>query len=45
MVELPFEDTKILVPIGYHEYLVQMYGDYMTPPPIEKQVSHHFCAI
>lgn len=42
VVELPFEDMKILVPIGYHEYLVQMYGDYMTPPPIEKQVSHHY---
>lgn len=41
VVELPFEDMKILAPIGYHEYLVQMYGDYMTPPPIAKQVSHH----
>ena len=39
--KLPFEDMKILAPIGYHEYLVQMYGDYMTPPPIAKQVSHH----
>ena len=24
-----------------HEYLSNLYGDYMTPPPLEKQKSHH----
>ena len=41
VVELPFEGVKIKAPIGYKEYLTQMYGDYMKLPPKEKQVSHH----
>ena len=41
VVELPFEGLKIKAPIGYKEYLTQMYGDYMKLPPKEKQVSHH----
>jgi lipopolysaccharide cholinephosphotransferase len=41
-VEVPFEDYTIKVPKDYHAYLTHMYGDYMTPPPIEKQVSHHY---
>jgi lipopolysaccharide cholinephosphotransferase len=40
-IELPFEDTKIPVPIGYHDYLVHIFGDYMTPPPESKRVSNH----
>lgn len=40
-VEVPFEDYTIRVPKDYHAYLTHMYGDYMTPPPIAKQVSHH----
>ena len=28
-----------------HEYLSKMYGDYMTPPPIEKRVGHHYTEI
>lgn len=41
-VEMPFEDTTILLPNGYHEYLSQLFGDYMTPPPPKKQLSHHY---
>ena len=41
VVELPFEGLKIKAPVGYKEYLTQMYGDYMKLPPKEKQVSHH----
>ena len=41
-IELPFEDFKIRVAKGYKEYLIQMFGDYMTPPPPEKQKSRHF---
>ena len=40
-VEKAFEDIVIKLPIGYHEYLSKLFGDYMTPPPVEKQVSHH----
>lgn len=40
-IRVPFEDFEISIPEGYHEYLSLCYGDYMTPPPIEKQVSHH----
>jgi len=42
IVRMPFEDIMIDAPSGYHELLTCMYGDYMTPPPIEKQVSHHY---
>ena len=28
-------------PAEYHMVLKHLYGDYMTPPPIEKQVTHH----
>lgn len=38
---VPFEDTELCVPEHYHEYLTQMFGDYMTPPPIEQQVGLH----
>ena len=38
---LPFEETELPIPIGYDEYLKTAFGDYMTPPPVEKQVAHH----
>lgn len=38
---MPFEDTTMLVPNGWHELLTDSYGDYMTPPPAEKQVPNH----
>lgn len=38
---MPFENLTINMPIGYHEYLMSQYGDYMQLPPIEHQVSHH----
>lgn len=40
-IELPFENTKIIVPVGYDAILTQLYGDYMTPPPPEKCVASH----
>lgn len=40
-VRMPFEDTEINMMQGYHEYLTQMFGDYMTPPPPEARVTHH----
>jgi lipopolysaccharide cholinephosphotransferase len=39
-VNVPFEDTAIPVPNGYHEFLTALYGDYMKLPPVEKRVNH-----
>lgn len=36
-----FEGYKFRIPKGYHSFLTGLYGDYMTLPPIEKQISHH----
>lgn len=38
---MDFEDAKIFVPSDYDGYLKNVYGDYMTPPPVEKQKTHH----
>ena len=38
---LEFEGLKVAAPKEYHQYLTQIYGDYMKLPPKEKQVSLH----
>ena len=40
-VYVPFEDTRLPIPEKYDELLAQIYGDYMTPPPIKEQVGSH----
>lgn len=40
-----FEDIEALVPKEYDAYLRHVYGDYMMPPPVEKQVGHHYTEI
>lgn len=40
-VMMPFEDVKVKIPKNYDKYLTMLYGDYMTPPPVEKQVGQH----
>lgn len=40
-IEVPFEDMTAKIPAGYDELLTNAYGDYMTPPPKEKQVPGH----
>ncbi|MDO5415863.1 MAG: LicD family protein [Lachnospiraceae bacterium] len=40
-VDLPFEDTKLMCPEGWHEVLTLVYGDYMKFPPKEQQVPSH----
>lgn len=35
-----FEDTKLLGPCKPHEYLTQLYGNYMQLPPEEKRMVH-----
>ena len=37
---LPFEDGMFRVPAHYKEYLSSVFGDYMTPPPIEERCGH-----
>lgn len=36
-----FEGLEMPCMKGYDEYLTMVFGDYMTPPPKEKQVPHH----
>jgi phosphorylcholine metabolism protein LicD len=41
-VKVPFEDIEAYVLKDYDTYLRNLYGDYMTPPPPEKQIGHHY---
>lgn len=36
-----FEGVSFKIPVGYHEVLTQLYGDYMQLPSAEQQVTHH----
>lgn len=40
-IDVDFEGGKFSVIKGYDQFLRQYYGDYMTPPPVEKQVPSH----
>ena len=40
--KVKFEDIEVNVPIDYHQYLTNLYRDYMKLPPLEKQVGHHY---
>lgn len=39
---LIFEGLEVSAPAKYHEWLTQVYGDYMQLPPEEKRVGHHY---
>ncbi len=41
-VELEFEGLRVIAPTEYDKWLTQVYGDYMTLPPIEKREPHHY---
>lgn len=38
---MTFEDTTLPIPEKCVEWLTQIIGDYMTPPPVEKRVGYH----
>lgn len=41
LIELPFADTKIFVPVDYDQILTAIYGDYMTLPPEAARTEKH----
>ena len=40
LIEVPFEDRSFYAIATYDEFLTKTYGDYMTPPPKNKQETH-----
>lgn len=42
---VPFEDTFLPVPEKWHEYLTQVFGNYMELPPIEQQKGLHLLSV
>lgn len=45
LIPTSFEDMSVPIPTGYDAILRLKYGDYMTLPPEEERVGHHFYAI
>lgn len=42
-IEMPFEDTTLIAPTGYKEYLERIFGDFMKLPPEKEQyVTHNY---
>ena len=41
-VDIEFEGRMYKTMVGYKNYLERTYGDYMTLPPVEQRVTHHF---
>lgn len=44
-IYVDFEQLRCRLPIGYDNYLRNIYGDYMTPPPIAEQVLKHSATV
>lgn len=42
---IEFEGMLVSVPCEYDKVLTSLYGDYMTPPPVEKRVTHHHTTV
>lgn len=38
--EMPYEGRIMRLPLHYHDYMTQMYGDYMTPPAVIPETTH-----
>ena len=43
-IEVPFENERLPIPVGYDTYLRMAFGDYMKLPPKEQQKGHHDAA-
>lgn len=43
--ELLYEGVSVIVPEKVDDYLTSLYGDWRTPPPLEKQIGSHNCLI
>lgn len=41
VTDMDFEDTKLMVPVGWEQVLEMVYGDYRKLPPKEKRVPSH----
>lgn len=41
LIDVDFENLKLYSIANFDKFLSLMYGDYMTPPPIEKRVPYH----
>ena len=41
-VPVEFEGMQVCAPTEWHNWLTQVYGDYMQLPPVEKRVGHHY---
>ncbi|MDU5335234.1 phosphorylcholine transferase LicD [Enterococcus sp.] len=39
--KVPFENTELPIPIGYDNYLSNVFGHYMQLPPEDQRVAHH----
>lgn len=37
-----FEGRNVIIPKNYDAYLTHIYGDYMTPPPLDQRGGHEF---
>lgn len=42
---VPFEDIHLPIPERYHDYLTQMFGDYMTLPPENQRKGLHLISV
>ena len=40
-LRVPFENIQVNIPDGYDNILKNVYGDYMTLPPVDKRIAHH----
>ncbi|MBQ3080238.1 MAG: LicD family protein [Clostridia bacterium] len=43
--EAAFEGERGYLPADVHSYLTQLYGDYMTPPPVNKRERHFYVSL
>ena len=40
-IDVTFEGKQYKAPVGYDVWLKEIYGDYMSLPPVEERVTHH----